>query len=89
MSEFLTVDQIMRDDMLRDYFTTNPKKVDPASTAYTYYVDTLFRKAQSVYKFNGMPDNWETDVIFVRDGKGNMIKIEVPVEEDESYVSND
>ena len=61
MSEFLTVDQIMRDDMLRDYFTTNPKNVDPASTAYTYYVDTLFRKAQSVYKFNGMPDNWDYD----------------------------
>ena len=40
-------------------------------------------------KENGMPDHWETDVIFVRDGKGNMIKIEVPVEEDESYVSND
>ena len=44
MSEFLTVDQIMRDDMLRDYFTTNPKKVDPASTTYMYYVDSLFRK---------------------------------------------
>lgn len=61
MSEFLTVDQIMRDDMLRDYFTTNPKKVDPASTTYMYYVDSLFRKAQSVYKFNGMPDNWDYD----------------------------
>lgn len=61
MSEFLTVDQIMRDDMLRDYFTTNPKKVDPASTTYMYYVDTLFRKAQSVYKFNGMPENWDYD----------------------------
>ena len=61
MSEFLTVDQIMRNDMLRDYFTTNPKKVDPASTTYMYYVDSLFRKAQSVYKFNGMPDNWDYD----------------------------
>ncbi len=61
MSEFLTVDQIMRDDMLRDYFTTNPKKVDPASTTYMYYVDSLFRKAQSVYKFNGMPENWDYD----------------------------
>lgn len=61
MSEFLTVDQIMRDDMLRDYFTTNPKKVDPASSTYMYYVDSLFRKAQSVYKFNGMPENWDYD----------------------------
>lgn len=61
MSEFLTVDQIMCDDMLRDYFTTNPKKVDPASTTYMYYVDSLFRKAQSIYKFNGMPENWDYD----------------------------
>ena len=61
MSEFLTVDQIMRDDMLRDYFTTNPKKVDPASTTFFYYVDTLFRKAQSIYKIEGMPETWDYD----------------------------
>ena len=61
MSEFLPVEQVMKSDMLRDYFTTNPKKVDPRSTTYMYYVDTLFRKAQSIYKFTGMPDTWDYD----------------------------
>ena len=45
MSEFLPIDEVMRDDMLRDYFTTQPKKVDPNSTTYFYYMDMLFRKA--------------------------------------------
>lgn len=60
-NNFMSIDEVMRDDMLRDYFSVNPKKVDPASTTYMYYVDTLFRKAQSVYKFNGMPENWDYD----------------------------
>lgn len=64
MSEFLPIDEVMRDDMLRDYFTTQPKKVDPNSTTYFYYVDSLFRKAQSIYKITGMPDNWDYDYFF-------------------------
>lgn len=61
MSEFLSIDEIMKSDTLRDYYTTHPKKVDPASTTYTYYIDTLFRKAQSIYEFKGVPDNWDLD----------------------------
>lgn len=61
MSEFVPIETVMKDDMLRDYFSTQPKKVDPASTTYMYYVDSLFRKAQSIYKIDGMPDNWDYD----------------------------
>lgn len=61
MNEFLTVDDVMKSDMLRDYFTAQPKKVDPASTTFFYYVDTLFRKAQSIYEFKGMPETWDYD----------------------------
>ena len=61
MNNYTPVDNIMREDMLRNYITTNPKKVDPASTTYWYYIDILFRKAQSVYKFNGMPETWDYD----------------------------
>lgn len=61
MSEFMTLDQAMKSDMLRDYFSTNPKKVDPMSTSYLYYQDALFRKAMSIYEFKGMPDNWDYD----------------------------
>lgn len=61
MSEFVPIEKVMKDDMLRDYFSTQPKKVDPASTTYMYYVDSLFRKAQSIYKIDGMPDNWDYD----------------------------
>lgn len=48
-------------DMLRDYFSTQPKNVDPNSTTYIYYCNTLFRKAMSIYKFNGMPETWDYD----------------------------
>lgn len=61
MSEFLPIDNVMRDDMLRDYFSVNPKKVDPNSTTYNYYVRTLFRKAMSIYEFKGMPKTWDYD----------------------------
>lgn len=61
MNEFLPVDNVMKSDMLRDYFTAQPKKVDPASTTFFYYVDTLFRKAQSIYEFKGMPETWDYD----------------------------
>lgn len=61
MSEFLPIENVMKDDMLREYFSLNPKKVDPNSTTFLYYVNTLFRKAMSIYEFNGMPDNWDYD----------------------------
>lgn len=51
----------MRDDMLRDYFTTNPKKVDPNSTTFMYYVRALFRKAMSIYNFKNVPETWDYD----------------------------
>lgn len=25
-----------------------------------------------------MPENWENDVIYVRDGKGNVVKLDIP-----------
>ena len=61
MSDFLPIDQIMRDDALREYFSVSPKKVDPASTTYFYYQRALFRKAMSIYEFSGIPDNWDLD----------------------------
>ena len=61
MSEFMPIENVMRDDMLRDYFSVHPKKVDPNSTTFQYYVDTLFRKCQSIYEFEGMPDSWDYD----------------------------
>ena len=61
MNEYLPIDDIMKSDMLRDYYSTQPKKVDPASTTFFYYVETLFRKAQSIYEFKGMPEKWDYD----------------------------
>lgn len=62
MSEFIQLtDAAMKSDMLRDYTTTYPKKVDPNSTSYWYYVRALFRKAMSIYEFDGIPDNWDLD----------------------------
>lgn len=61
MSEFLPIDAVMKDDMLRDYFSTNPKKVDPNSTTFMYYVRALFRKAMSIYDFKNVPEKWDYD----------------------------
>jgi hypothetical protein len=61
MSEFLPIENVMKDDMLREYFSLNPKKVDPNSTTFLYYANTLFRKAMSIYEFKGMPDTWDYD----------------------------
>lgn len=61
MNTFMSIDDVMKNDTLREYFTLNPKKVDPNSTTYYYYMDMLFRKAMSIYEFSGMPDNWDKD----------------------------
>lgn len=61
MNEFMNVNDIMKDDMLRDYFSINPKKVDPNSTTYWYYMDMLFRKAMSIYEFENVPKTWDYD----------------------------
>lgn len=59
--EFYSIDEVMKSDALRDYFTVQPKKVDPNSTTYFYYMDMLFRKAMSIYKFENVPENWDYD----------------------------
>lgn len=60
-NEFMSVDEIMKDDTLRDYFSMQPKKVDPNSAAFSYYCRTLFRKAMSIYEFDGIPEGWDLD----------------------------
>lgn len=61
MSEFYNIDEIMKNDMLREYFSIRPKEVDPNSTTYYYYMDMLFRKAMSIYIFENMPETWDYD----------------------------
>lgn len=60
-NNFVSVDELMKNDMLREYFSTEPKKVTPESTSYFYYCDTLFRKAMSIYQLKNAPDNWDID----------------------------
>lgn len=61
MSNFMPIDDVMKNDMLRDFMTTQPKNVDPASTSFMYYVRALFRKAMSIYEFKNIPENWDFD----------------------------
>lgn len=49
------------DDFERSYISTIPKTVSPASTSFMYYVNNLFRKAMSIYEFDGIPENWDYD----------------------------
>lgn len=61
MSNFMPIDEVMKNDMLRDFMTTQPKNVDPTSTSFMYYVRALFRKAMSIYDFKNIPENWDFD----------------------------
>lgn len=61
MSNFVPLDEVMRNDLLRDFTSTQPKNVDPSSTSFMYYVRALFRKAMSIYEFDNIPDNWDYD----------------------------
>lgn len=61
MSNFYSIDDVMKNDTLREYFSLNPKKVDPNSTSYFYYMDELFRKCMSIYDFDGIPETWDFD----------------------------
>ena len=61
MSEFVNIDTIMKNDMLADYMSTYPKKVDPNSESFAYYTRALFRKAMSIYEFKNIPESWDYD----------------------------
>ena len=61
MADFVNINEVMKSDMLRDYFSAKPKKVDPTSTTFFYYKRALFRKAMSIYEFKGIPENWDYD----------------------------
>ena len=61
LNNFINVEELMKNDMLRDYFSNEPKKVTPASTTYLYYCDVLFRKAMSIYELKNAPENWDID----------------------------
>ena len=61
MADFVNINEVMKNDMLRDYFSAKPKKVDPTSTSFFYYKRALFRKAMSIYEFKGIPENWDYD----------------------------
>lgn len=66
MSDFLPIDEVMKNDALREYFSVKPKNVDPASTTYFYYFRTLFRKAMSIYQFSGIPEKWDLDYMVTK-----------------------
>ena len=61
MSNFMSTDEVMKNDMLRDFMTTQPKNVVPNSTSFMYYVRALFRKAMSIYEFDNIPETWDYD----------------------------
>lgn len=57
---------VMRDNMMREFVTTRPKKVDPNSTTFWYYVRTLFRKAMSIYSITGAPEYWDLNYLLTK-----------------------
>ena len=61
MNDFMSIDDAMKSDVMRDFISTRPKKVDPNSTSFWFYVRALFRKAMSIYELSGMPEEWDLD----------------------------
>ena len=58
--------ELVTSNTWREFITTNPKDVDPTSTSFFYYQDMLLRKAMSIYKLEGCPDNWDIDYILTK-----------------------
>ena len=61
MNEFMSIDDAMKSDMMRDFVSTRPKNVDPNSTTFWFYVRSLFRKVMSIYELSGFPEDWDLD----------------------------
>ena len=61
MNDFMSIDDAMKSDMMRDFVSTRPKKVDPNSTSFWFYVRSLFRKVMSIYELSGFPEEWDLD----------------------------
>ena len=61
MNDFMSIDDAMKSDVMRDFISTRPKKVDPNSASFWFYVRTLFRKAMSIYELSGFPEEWDLD----------------------------
>lgn len=61
MNDFMSIDDAMKSDVMRDFISTRPKNVDPNSTSFWFYVRALFRKAMSIYELSGMPEEWDLD----------------------------
>ena len=61
MNEFMSIDDAMKSDVMRDFISTRPKNVDPNSTSFWFYVRALFRKAMSIYELSGVPEEWDLD----------------------------
>ena len=66
MSEFLPVDEIIKQDSFADYMSTYPKDVDPMSSSVAYYSRTLLRKAMSIYEFTNIPEDWDLDYMLTK-----------------------
>ena len=50
------------DDLLRNYFSLNPKDVKGLNnTSVMYYTKWALKKLFGVYKFDGLPDGWDID----------------------------
>lgn len=61
MNDFMSIDDAMKSDVMRDFISTRPKNVDPNSTSFWFYVRALFRKAMSIYELSGFPEEWDLD----------------------------
>ena len=61
MNDFMSIDEAMKSDMMRDFVSTRPKNVDPNSTTFWFYVRSLFRKVMSIYELSGFPEDWDLD----------------------------
>ena len=60
-NDFMSIDEAMKSDMMRDFVSTRPKNVDPSSTSFWFYVRSLFRKVMSIYELSGFPEEWDID----------------------------
>lgn len=63
----MPIEQIPRDDLLRQYFAERPTDVEGLNNAsYQYYIDWMIRKIFGVYDIQGIPKTWDKSYLYER-----------------------
>lgn len=63
----IPIEQIPRDDLLRQYIAERPSDVDGLNNAsYMYYINWMIRKIFGIYEIVNIPEEWDRSYLYER-----------------------